>query len=243
MGTAEARRVGLIEPLLFIASDRREAEPWVAHWDNARALALPVHWARTGKWRGRDLIVIANGVGAQRATAAVQAARTIANDLSGICSIGTGGALDPSFAIADVIVAKAVTDGRDIWTAADPQGPAAHSGLVHSSPHIARTIDEKKKLHQSGAILVEMEAAGIARAARELAVPFYCVRVVSDLANESFFMDFESFLMPDGRFSVPRLVMHALAHPFEGLAELLRLQRRTSVAAIKLGGFLANCNF
>src|SRR5665213_2896164 len=187
-------------PLLFIAADRREADPWVTNWDNPHPLSLPVHWARAGKWRNRDVIAIANGVGVQRATAAIEAARAFTEGFSGICSIRT-------------------------------------------SPHIARTSAEKKNLHDSGAIIVEMEAAGVAHVAQELAVPFYCVRVVSDLEQETFFFDFESFLTPDGRFHVPSLIMKALAHPVKGFSELLRLQRRTSEAAKQLGGFLAKCDF
>jgi len=232
-----------LPPFVFVASDGREAEPWVARWENARPMKLPLHWARAGTWRGRDVIAIANGVGAQRAAAAVQAAQAVAKSFSGICSIGTGGALDTSLGLADIMVATTVTDGRTTWGAIDPHGPAARAGLVYSSTHIARAVEEKRKLNRSGAILVEMEAAGVARAAQELAVPFYCVRVVSDLAEESFFLDFERFIMPDGRFNVPGLVMQALSHPIRGLPELLRLQRRTADAAKKLGSFLADCNF
>lgn len=230
-------------PLVFIASDRREAEPWVARWKNVRPVDLPVHWARAGIWRERDVIAIANGVGADRAAAGIQAAQSVAGNFSGICSIGTGGALDKSLLLADVIVASAVTDGVTNWAALEPRGPAAQAGLIYSSAHIARTVEEKRKLNSSGAILVEMEAAGVACAAQELAVPFYCVRVVSDLADEAFFMHFESCIMADGQFSVSRLIMQALAHPFKSFPELLRLQRRTADAAEKLGGFLANCDF
>jgi len=233
----------LIQPLLFIAADRREAEPWIARWDHPLSLTLPVHWARAGKWRGRDAIAIANGVGPRRAAAAIHAAITVANGFSGIISIGTGGALDPSLKIADIVVATAVIDGHTVRPALDPRGPPARAGLIYSSPHIARTSEEKRKLHKSGAISVEMESAGVARAAHELAVPFYCVRVVSDLAEESFSIDFESFLTPDGRFNVPRLVIHALAHPVRRFGELLRLQRRTAGAAKQLAGFLAQCDF
>jgi uridine phosphorylase len=237
-------RIRPVQPLLFIAADRREAEPWVSHWGESRVLHLPVHWARAGKWRGRDVIAIANGVGSQRAVAAAQAALTVADRVSALCSIGTGGALDASLNIGEVVVATAVNDGNNkTWPALDPGGPPSRSGLVHSSAHIARTGDEKRNLSATGAILVEMEAAAVAQAAQELAVPFYCVRVVSDLANETFFIDFESFLLPDGRFDVPRLVMHALTHPLKGFTELLRLQRRTSAAAKHLGDFLANCKF
>ena len=229
--------------MIFVASDRREAEPWAARWESSRPIDLPVHWARAGTWRGRDVIAVANGVGAHRAADAVQAAQAVTKGFSGICSIGTGGALDPALLLADVIVASAVTDGATTWAAVDPHGSSARTGLVYSSRHIARTVEEKRKLNQSGAIIVEMEAAGVARVADEMAVPFYCVRVVSDLADEAFFIDFESCIMADGRFNVPRLVVQALTHPMRGFPELLRLQRRTADAARKLGAFLADCKF
>jgi nucleoside phosphorylase len=220
----------------------------VAHWKNLRVVKLPVHWARAGEWKGRDAIAVANGVGYERAELAVQAARTLAGSFSAMVSIGTAGALDPSLSIADVVVATGVTDGKSTWPAlsipdVSPPGRAARSGLVQSSAHIARTAEEKRKLRQSGAIIVEMESAGVARSALELAVPFHCVRAVSDLADETFFTDFESFLMPDGRFSVPSLALFALAHPVKGLGEFMRLQRRTAEAARRLGDYLSCCNF
>jgi adenosylhomocysteine nucleosidase len=230
-------------PFIFVASDRREAEPWVARWESSRPMDLPVHWARAGTWRGRDEIAIANGVGAHRAADAVQAAQVVAKGFSGICSIGTGGALDGSLSLADVVVASAVTDGETTWAALNPHGSPGRLGLVYSSRHIARSVEEKRKLNQSGAILVEMEAAGVARVAEEMAVPFYCVKMVSDLADEAFFIDFERCIMADGRLNVPRLVMQALAHPMRGFPELLKLQRRTADAAKKLGDFLADCKF
>ena len=96
----------------------------------------------------------------------------------------------------------------------------------------------------SGAIIVEMESCRCGlRVAQELAEPFYCIRAVSDLANETFFTDYESFLPPDGRFNVPSLAMFALMHPVKGLGELMRLQRRTAEAAERLGQYLAQCKF
>jgi adenosylhomocysteine nucleosidase len=230
-------------PILFVAADRREIEPWVAHWENSQPAKLPVHWARTGSHQGRDVIAIANGVGQERARAAVTSARTATGAFAAIWSLGTAGALDFSLAIAEVVTATAVTDGDAQWAAATPAGPAARQGLVRTAEHIARTTAEKANLRATGAIIVEMEAAALARAADEMAVPFYCARVVSDLSNETFFIDFEAFLMSNGTFDVPRLVVYALAHPMDALPELVRLQRRTSLAAKRLAGFLAACKF
>jgi nucleoside phosphorylase len=226
-------------PLVFVASDRREAEPLVAHWEEVRPTGLPVHWSRAGKWKGREVVAIANGVGRARAVAGVKTAGKVA----GICSIGTGGALVSSLALSDIVVASVVEAGNEAWPAADPKGGQARHGRVHSSHRILGSSEEKRNLSATGAILVEMEAAGVARFAHELAVPFYCVRVVSDLAEESFFFDFNTFLMADGRFSLPRLTTQALLHPVSGLGELLRLQRRTAAASKKLGDYLADCEF
>ena len=228
---------------LFVASDRREIEPWVARWQNVRPVNLPVHWARTGSHQGCEMLAIANGIGQERAAAAVEAAVRADGSLSAVWSIGTAGALDPFLAVADVIAATEVTDGGQTWQANAPAGPPVRSGLVRTSQHVARTSVEKKNLHATGAIIVEMEAAAVARAASEMAVPFYCVRGVSDHANETFFIDFESFFMPNGTLNVPRLVVYALAHPMDALPELIRLQRRSSLAAKRLAGFLAACHF
>lgn len=230
-------------PRLFVSSDRREAEPWVVRWENLRELRLPVNWACTGSWRGRDMIAIANGVGMQRAVAAIHTAAAVSGSFSGICSIGTGGALDPGLSIADVVVATEVINAERKWIALDPHGPPARSGVVYSASKIVRTSEEKKNLQGTGAILVQMEAAGVGTMARELAVPFYCVRAVSDLAHESFFINFEEFLLPDGQFNVAGLVKFAILHPMKGLPELLRLQEQTAKAAKQLGDFLADCNF
>jgi adenosylhomocysteine nucleosidase len=185
------------------------------------------------------MLAIANGIGQERAAEAVKAA----GNAAAVWSVGTAGALDPSLSIADVIAATEVTDGGQTWQANAPAGPAVRSGLVRTSRHIARTGAEKANLHASGAIIVEMEAAAVARIASEMAVPFYCVRCVSDLANETFFIDFESFFMTNGTLNVPRLVTYALAHPMDALPELIRLQRRSSLAAKRLAGFLSACHF
>jgi adenosylhomocysteine nucleosidase len=179
----------------------------------------------------------------QRAIAAIHTVATVAGSFSAICSIGTGGALDPNLSIAEVIVATEVSNGDQTWFALDPHGPHTRSGVIRSVSRIVRTSEEKKNLHKTGAILVEMEAAGVGSMAKEMDVPFYCVRVVSDLADESFFIDFEEFLLPNGQFNVAGLMRFAMSHPVKGLPELLRLQERTSKAAKQLGDFLADCNF
>ena len=226
--------------ILFVAAEPRECAPWVARWHAVRPLSLPVHWARAGSWKNSDVIAIANGAGPERARAAVKASPLPA----AVCNIGFCGALDPSLSPGDIFVATEVRNGKRRYGASIPSNaPAAKSGVLASQSRIARTAAEKQNLHDSGAFAVEMEAAGAAGASEELNVPFYCVRAVSDLANEDFANDFNVCLMPDGRFNVGRLLFHALKDPVRRFGELIRLSRRTAIASRNLGEFLAHCDF
>ena len=233
--------------ILFVAAEPRECEPWVSHWDASASPSLEtsrllrnVHWCRTGRWKGREVMAVANGAGPERAFAAVHAAPAPA----AVCNIGFCGALDLALKIGDIFVATEIRNGERIYRGEDPHGPVSNpTGPLASQPFIAQTAAEKRALRAGGAFAVEMEAAGAARASEELHVPFYCIRAVSDLADEDFANDFNGCLMPDGRFSIGRLVLGAFASPARRFGELIRLSKRTALASRNLGEFLARCNF
>lgn len=233
----------MIEHLLFVAADPREFSGWVPLWDDVRPVscvnATAVNWERTGKWKGHPVKAVANGAGAERALAAV----VMAGPVSAVWNIGFCGALDESLRIGDVTAATEVRSGDLRWSAADPDGPPCTRVVVASINHVAQTAAEKRVLRATGASIVEMEAAGVARAAEDLGVPFYCVRAVSDLADEDFANDFNRAITLNGEFSAARLVAGALANPVARFGELMRLQKRTALASKKLGEFLADCNF
>jgi len=230
-------------PLLFLAADPLECADWVARWNEVRKVSLAVRWARAGKWKGRDVAAIANGAGAERAFAAV----VLAGNVSAVCNIGFCGALDENLRVGDIFVATEIRNGSRTYDAIRPkvaQGvPDAASGVLASIDRVARTAEEKRRLRAGGASVVDMEAAGAAGAAADAGVPFYCVRVVSDLAGEDFANDFNAALTADGTFSAARLVIGALASPRQRLAELVRLKHRAEMASKKLGAFLADCTF
>jgi adenosylhomocysteine nucleosidase len=219
--------------LLFVAADPRECTGLLSHWEQVQPLELPVHWARTGRWKGREVTAIANGAGAERAFAAI----LVAPKPSAVCNIGFCGALDESLQIGDIFVATEIRNGIDTWPTSIPDAPESPTGVVASIDHIAQTAAEKSNLRASGASIVEMEAAGVARASEDLDLPFYCIRAVSDLAHEDFVNDFNSALMADGRFSAMALVKQLK------FGELLQLKRRTDLASKKLGDFLAATTF
>ena len=183
-------------------------------------------------------VMIANGAGVERARAAVAAVP----EAMTVCSMGFCGAVERSLAIGDVFVATEVRNGRGRWRALRPRGPAAVEGPLQTVPHIVDSVSEKSQIRATGCLVVEMEAAAVARASEEEGAAFYCVRAVSDLAGEDFLNDFNACLKTDGSFDTSRLVGGAMASP-RRLMELVRLARRTSRAAKNLGEYLARCEF
>ncbi len=88
-----------------------------------------------------------------------------------------------------------------------------------------------------------MEAAGVAARVEALALPFYCIRGVSDLAGEDMANDFNRTLTPDGHFDTMKLLQDSFRSPLARIPELLRLRKRCVRAAQALGDFFADCRF
>jgi nucleoside phosphorylase len=220
---------------LFVAADPREFTGFLKRCSNLRQEHLAVHWATSGTFQGKPMLAVANGMGFHRAYAAVTG-----KSLEMVCNIGFCGALDPSLRVADVFVATHV-NGLPIR---QPRSNlAVASGPLASIEHIARTAAEKRELHLTGAMAVEMEAAGALKHARTLGVPFFAVRVVSDLAKESLHCDFQRAVRDDGTIDIVRLAVQAVTRPFTCGPELIRLGRRAVLASERLGEFLASCEF
>jgi adenosylhomocysteine nucleosidase len=189
--------------------------------------------------RGPDIRLAENGAGAHHAAAAVDAALADFRP-DAIVSMGFCGALDPSLAIADIVVATSV----NTFPAQAPTSSKPHrAGTVCSIDHVAATAEEKRQLHSTGAIAVEMEAAGVAQRAQALGIPFYCIKSVTDLAGETMANDFNAVLRSDGRFDTMNILASSLRRPWVRLPELLRLRKRCILAARSLGDFIADCRF
>ena len=146
--------------------------------------------------------------------------------------------------MAITVVGSAISAGSRSFPALHPASRRPHHiGVVCSIDHVAQTAEEKRRLHSGGGSVVEMEAGGVAQQAATRGVPFYCVRVVTDLAGEDMANDFNRALRPDGHFGTIRILRGALRHPLVRMPELLRLRNRCALAARVLGDFIADCRF
>ena len=229
--------------ILMIAADPMEFPGILRHSTGAQSTTVPVAWSRSARLGIHRLVLAANGAGAQRAASAVEAALE-SFPAEAIVSTGFCGALAPELEIAEVVVGSAISAGSRTFPALHPASRRQHRiGVVCSIDHVAQTAEEKRRLHSGGGSVVEMEAGGVAQQAATRGVPFYCIRVVTDLAGEDMANDFNRALRPDGHFGTIKILRGALCHPLVRMPELLRLRNRCALAARVLGDFIADCRF
>ena len=151
--------------------------------------------------RGVDIVV--TGVGKARAAVGL-ARRLAANPPDLVVNVGTAGAVDgvitglvevtwvtqhdfPYDAI-DALVQSRTERGFALQPEAPPrlltEPPAGATALATGDTFVA-DANEARRLATAGIHLVDMEAYAYATACAEFRVPFRCVKVVSDAADEA----------------------------------------------------------
>src|SRR5690348_609829 len=236
--------------ILYVASEAVELEPMAKLLTGLRKLKWPLAYAYEGVWEGRRLLLAANGAGPKLAMRAVEiairaitSAELSSSALEAVVSTGFCGALDPALREGQMIVAKEVLDwaNKERYDCVEVAGGAgAISGLVVSQDRIAADREEKRSLRDdAGGLAVEMEAAGVAARVKRAGLPFCCIKVVLDRAEESFAIDWNRMRDREGRIARGKIMVHALRRP-NLLPELFRLKRRSEEAARILGEFLVS---
>jgi adenosylhomocysteine nucleosidase len=232
-----------VKTLLFIASERRELAGLLRHAGGEEALPLPVDYARRAGIGGRRCLLVANGPGPRLAGAAARA--VLASErVDAVISTGFCGGLDPALSTGEVVSAGRIVDydGGAEYPACAVDGMTCVA--MACGDRVAGTAEEKQRLRRrTGAAAVDMESAAVAREALRAGAEFYCVRVVTDTAAESFANDFNASRDASGRFSKRAVVLRAMARPWSRGRELIRLARVGRQAASVLGDRLAACQF
>ena len=203
-------------------------------------LDWPLSFARIAWVNGEPIVLVANGPGPKLAGWAVEIARKH-QELRGLVSTGFCGALNPALGPCDIFVATEVIGVTHTLTV--PRSGSYErqkSGKLLSIDRVVSSAAEKTDLRKTGADAVEMEAAAVAAKAAEWNLPFFCVRVVTDTAAESFPLDFNRMRDAAGRFDRARIITAALRRPGVVFPELLKLNKRCKSAAKALGEFIAD---
>lgn len=162
-----------------------------------------------------------------------------------VVSAGFAGALDPALARNEVVFPDEVLDpegslariGLEVHDEA--AGPRIRAGRLATVDRIIRTAAEKAELRrETGADVVDMETAAVARLCAERGVRFVAARVVSDAADVDLPPEILTILGPTGGFRVGA-AMGALWKRPSSVKDLLRLREHAHEAARRLGSVLA----
>jgi adenosylhomocysteine nucleosidase len=189
----------------------------------------------------RTVLVVETGVGA----AAME--RALAWLLSGppidglpyrptvVVSAGFSGAVVSGLRVGDLIVANEVYDGAGVCRPATwPRAAAAYRPYrILTVPHIVGSPAEKRRLgERTGAAAVDMESAVVAQTCGGAAVPFGCLRAISDDVDTNLSEGLLAVLQGGG-VQPTRLIAAVLRRPAL-IAELMRLGAQTRKAARQL---------
>lgn len=227
--------------VVAIAAETFELTPWLSRLDSTALLDWPLDFARRARWGTCDLFAIANGAGPRMARKAIEAAAERTGKIDRVLSVGLCGGLEVGLAHGAIYTASSVGDGQQQW-AVEPVTGAASKELL-SIDRFLRNTEEKANWASKGFEMVEMEAAGIAAWAQDHRIPFHAVKAVSDIAGESFAIDFNAYRDGEGRFIRGQIARAALRHPVRYVPELIRMAFRGKAACQKLGEFLAQHPF
>lgn len=234
-----------VRNILVIAAEHSELSGLLRHLGKVERLRWPLDYAVVGERSGERWWLLANGAGRALAGGAADAAHG-KQQFDSVLSIGLCGGVDPALSAGEVVVASEILDiaGAKRLAGTRPATDRAFAcGCLATVDCVIRTTSDKARIRAMGAVAVDMEAAAVAGRAAGWGIPFYCVRAVSDTADEAIQLDLNACRSKSGRICGMRVLGAAMHNPRRLLPELIHLWRRSRQAADALGDFLADCRF
>jgi adenosylhomocysteine nucleosidase len=188
----------------ILAALPREVAPLVRNW----SVLLVSKTEGTSVWESDRAIVVCAGMGRDRITRALQLAET-RGPLRAIISVGYAGALRAGMRTDGVYWPAIVIDGQTGERFACEDG----EGVLVTVDHVVGRDQKPKLAAQWNADLVDMEAAAVARLAKERALPFRTVRAISDPVEDDL-PDLSRFTDEQGGFQSTSFAMYVALHPW-----------------------------
>jgi len=240
-------RTGAASPVLLVVALAAERRALRGSLRAGRSGTLDQRPFVRGNLAGRDVLLLQAGIGRERARQAVIAAAR-AFGAHAVWSLGFAGGLADTLRPGDLVCPSAVLDdGRP--AEAPMATDASHaamcaalrraqlpvvSGTLISVEAALRTPEAKRAAHRrSGAIAVEMEAAGVAQAAQALGIPWTALKVVVDAVGDPLPVSLARCTSPEGELQWRGLLTGALGGR-RFWRPLLRLGRASRVASRNL---------
>ncbi|HEY5380943.1 MAG TPA: phosphorylase [Acidobacteriaceae bacterium] len=158
-------------------------------------------------------VVVAAGMGAARVTLAVEAALA-AGGVEAVISAGLAGACAPGLQAGTVLEANTVVDARTGERFESVVKPSSEDRRITlATVASVASVREKRRLLESyGAVMVDMEAATVARLAMAHGLAFRAIKGISD--EHDFDMEvLAAFTGKDGQFRTGAFALHTALRP------------------------------
>jgi nucleoside phosphorylase len=217
--------------IAIIAAMEREIAPLVRGWQRGTLSS----GQREFRCFERDgVVAVISGIGCNNAELAARA--LVAQYRPAILiSVGLAGALIRSLKAGSVFTPNVVVDaadGAEYRCTADSNHVSG--GVLVSAGEIAGTQAKQELVNRFHGLVVDMEAAGVAKAAQEAQIGFRCVKAISDEAD--FIMPpMGKFLNAAGEFQSGKFALWAAVRPWQwlGVVALARNSKRAIQALCK----------
>jgi nucleoside phosphorylase len=163
---------------VMIAAMAGEVQRLVRTW---RRTSVGHEERRFAAFFAGDTAVVISGIGKQNAEMAARAAVTHYRPAK-LISVGLAGALAGNLGTGSVVTPEIVVDASDGSEYRCAAG-GIPGGVLVTASEIAGADAKTRLAEQFHALLVDMEAAGVARAAQAARCGFGCVKAISDEAR------------------------------------------------------------
>ncbi len=222
--------------IAILAALPSELKPLVKGWKREMAPRHVSVWTHVDR-DGDELLAVCAGMGADAARRAFGAAETDgALDL--VMSVGLAGATGAATGLGEVSCLSEVIDVQTGERFALTEGK--RKLRLATVAHTADAAEKARLAATYGAVLVDMEAATVARLAAMRSLPMCAFKAVSDAAD-AVLPNIDRFVNSEGQLQTGRFVAHVALRPryWGAVAGLARGSRLASAAlAEKLRLFL-----
>ena len=226
-------------PIGMVAALSWEVRPLLSRQSGARKQGT-VHSFLA---RGIPVRLAVAGVGAENA---YREARRLLERyrVRGLVTIGFAGGLVDSLNAGDIVAADRVLDQRsgeqfDCSSGLWPTENARHGVLLSAAEVITSAAEKRNLADQWGAVAVDMESAGVARAAREAGVEFAAVKAITDTSRQSISFDFARCRSDDNRLSFWKIIREGM-RTSQTIRDMWMLAKGARVAARELAAALGS---
>jgi nucleoside phosphorylase len=220
--------------IAIIAAMERELSPLVQGWKKGE---FSVGGKKFVFFEGDGVVAVIAGIGCRNAE---QAAREVVARFqpATLISAGLAGALIRSLKVGSIFTPSVVVDAADgVEYRCSSDSSRVSGGVLVSSSEIAGAEAKQKLVQGFHGLVVDMEAACVARVAQETHLDFQCVKAISDEAD--FVMPpMTQFIGADGNFQSGRFAAWVALRPWHW-AKVAALARNSKRASRALCSWLA----